>query len=136
MECSREICKCSFSKHPKQNKVYKSVSKNSLIVEYLSCGYSSVPFTPDDDSISKYVWSPFMKAEYIKSISKFVGKVVAAMPKKNADSMWISCLEYIYLRRCFISTPLKSLTDKKLQHMFGIIHRFCLYWFLHNGKLN
>jgi len=28
-----------------------------------------------------------MKAEYIKSISKLVGKVVAAMPKKHADSM-------------------------------------------------
>jgi len=133
MECSRLICKCSFSKHPKQNKIYKSVSKNSLIVVYLSCGYSSVPFTPDDALISKYVWSPFMKAEYIKSISKFVGKVVAAMPKKIADSMWISCLEQIYFRRWFISIckrwffmPLKVLTDKKLQHMFGISHRFCL----------
>ncbi len=34
---------------------YTRVSKYSLIVVYFSCGYSFVPSTPPDDSISKYV---------------------------------------------------------------------------------
>lgn len=49
-----KIVKISSQK-VKKVKSYSKVSKYSLIVVYFRCGYSFVPSTPPDDSISKYV---------------------------------------------------------------------------------
>lgn len=57
---------------------YNWVSRNSLIVVYFTCGYSFIPSTPPEDSMSKYVWSPFTKAEYMKVIFMLRGYGVSA----------------------------------------------------------
>lgn len=43
------------------------------------CGYNCVMSTPPDASISKYMWSPFMKAEYINTMLMVFGNGVFDM---------------------------------------------------------
>jgi hypothetical protein len=62
---------------------YNKVSKNSLIVAYFTFGYSCVPSAPLWESMSKYVWSPFTNAEYMKIICMLSGYGVSEMRKHH-----------------------------------------------------
>lgn len=62
---------------------YNKVSKNSLIVAYFTFGYSCVPSAPLWESMSKYVWSPFTNAEYMKIICMLSGYGVSEMRKQH-----------------------------------------------------
>ena len=57
---------------------YNRVSKNSLTDMCFTCGYSSVPFKPDD-SMLKLVWSLLIKIEYMNINSMLPGNGVSAI---------------------------------------------------------